>query len=63
MTARLMRDYKRMCEREGFALLSIDKGRKHCRLQFEAGFVIAPVSPSDVRNMMNVRGDVRRLHR
>lgn len=63
MTQRLMRDYKRMCMREGFALLGIEKGRKHCRLQFAAGFVTVPVSPSNNRNMMNVRGEVRRLHR
>lgn len=63
MERKQTRDYKRMCMREGFALLGIEKGRKHCRLQFAAGFVTAPVSPSDNRDMMNVRGEVRRLHR
>ena len=63
MATRLMRDYKRMCMQEGFELLGIEKGRKHCRLQFEAGFVTVPATPSDNRNMMHVRGQVRRLHR
>lgn len=63
MTIRQMREYKRMCAREGFALLGIARGGKHCRLQFEVGFVTAPTTPSDNRNMMNVRGEIRRLHR
>lgn len=57
------RIYKAMCEQEGVELLRIEKGRKHCRLVFEAGFVTAAVTPSDRRNMMNVRSAVRRLHR
>lgn len=52
-----------MCARDGFALLGIERGGKHCRLQFEVGFVTAPTTPSDIRNMMNVRGEIRRLHR
>ena len=57
------RDYKRMCQQEGFVLLGIDKDGKHCRLVFETGFVIAAKTPSDRRNLLNVRGAVRRLHR
>lgn len=63
MALRQMREYKRMCVREGFELLGIERGGKHYRLQFEVGFVTAPTTPSDIRNMMNVRSEVRRLHR
>lgn len=57
------RAYRKMCRTEGINLLGIETGGKHCRLVFEAGFVTAAVSPSDRRNMMNVRSAVRRLHR
>ncbi len=60
---RHFRDYKKMCLQEGFVLLGIDKGRKHCRLVFETGFVMAAATPSDHRNLLNVRSAVRRLHR
>lgn len=60
---RQFREYQRVCQREGVDLLRIEKGRKHCRLVFEAGFVTAAVTPSDRRNLVNVRGAVRRLHR
>lgn len=60
---RAFRDYQQMCLQEGFAPLGIEKGRKHCRLMFEAGFVIAAATPSDHRNLINVRSAVRRLHR
>lgn len=63
MAAKQMRDYRRMCVREGLDLLGIQRGGKHCRLHFEVGFVTAPVTPSDNRNMINVRGEIRRLHR
>ncbi|WP_370163080.1 hypothetical protein [Limimaricola soesokkakensis] len=56
------RSYEKMCRHEGFDLLGIEAGRKHCRLIFEAGFVTAAVSPSDHRNMLNVRSAIRRLH-
>lgn len=57
------RDYRKMCRQEGFDLLGITKGRKHCRLMFEVGFVIAASTPSDHRNLINVRSVVRRMHR
>ena len=59
----LFRDYRNMCRKEGFDLLHIEQGRKHCRLVFEAGFVTAAATPSDHRNLVNVRSAVRRLHR
>jgi hypothetical protein len=31
------RDYKRMCQEEGFVLLGIDKGGKHCRWYSKPG--------------------------
>lgn len=57
------RTYRKMCRTEGFDLLGIEAGGKHCRLVFEVGFVTAANSPSDHRNLMNVRSAVRRLHR
>jgi len=63
MTCKQIREYKQMCVREGFDLLGIARGGKHYRLQFEVGFITAPTTPSDIRNMMNVRGEIRRLHR
>ncbi|MBV7410860.1 hypothetical protein [Maritimibacter sp. DP1N21-5] len=59
---KIYRDYRALCATEGFALLSIETDRKHCRLRFEAGFVTAPSSPSDQRNMKHVRSAIRRLH-
>lgn len=55
-------DYRALCATEGFDLLGIDTDRKHCRLLFEAGFVVAPSSPSDQRNLKHVRSAIRRLH-
>jgi len=52
-----------MCLREGFDLLRIEADHKHCRLVFDAGFVVAATTPSDHRNIYNVRSAVRRLHR
>jgi len=63
MATKQVRDYRRMCMREGFDLLGIERSGKHCRLHFEVGFVTAPVTPSDNRNMINLRGEIRRLHR
>lgn len=57
------RAYRKMCRTEGFNLLEIETGSKHCRLVFETGFITAAVTPSDRRNMMHVRSAVRRLHR
>ena len=57
------REYRKMCRQEGVDLLYIEKGRKHCRLVFEAGFVTASVTPSNNRNLVNVRSAVRRMHR
>jgi hypothetical protein len=57
------KDYREMCQREGYDLLGIEKGRKHCRLLFKLGFVVAASTPSDNRNLLNVRSAVRRLHR
>jgi len=57
------RTYAKMCHREGFTLQEIKTGGRHCRLVFEAGFVIAANSPSDPRNMLHVRSAIRRIHR
>ncbi len=57
------RDYIALCLREGVKLLRIEDHKRHCRLVFEAGFVVAASTPSDRRNLLNVRSQVRRLHR
>lgn len=54
------RTYQMICRREGFELLRIETGGKHCRLVFETGFVTAAISPSDHRNMPHVRSAIRR---
>lgn len=58
-----VRDYHKMCRREGFELLRIEMGGKHCRLVFDAGVVTAACTPSDHRNLLNLRSTIRRLHR
>ena len=60
---RVAREYRRLCVSEGFNLLGIDVDRKHCRLRFELGDVFAAATPSDHRNLVNVRAAIRRLHR
>lgn len=60
---KVYRTYQKICHREGFDLLGIETGGKHCRLVFEAGFVTAAISPSDHRNMLHVRSAIRRIHR
>ena len=59
---RSIREYRKMCRSEGFDLLRVEMGGKHCRLVFEVGFVTAACTPSDHRNLTNVRGAIRRLH-
>jgi len=63
MKKRQLRDYLALCKREGVELVGIEKGGKHFRLLFEAGFITAPITPSNNRNLLNVRGEIRRLHR
>ncbi|SHF39312.1 hypothetical protein SAMN05444279_13519 [Ruegeria intermedia] len=60
---RTHREYIALCAAEGVTLLRIETHRKHCRLCFEAGFVTASASPSDRRNLKNLRSAIRRLHR
>ena len=57
------RNYRKMCRVEGFDLVEIATCGKHCRLVFDVGIVTAAITPSDRRNMLNVRSAVRRLHR
>jgi len=60
---RSIRAYRKICRSEGFDLLRVELGGKHCRLVFEAGIVTAACTPSDHRNLVNVRGEIRRIHR
>lgn len=60
---RMRREYQRLCLEEGVDLLGISMRGGHCRWQFAAGIVVAASTPSDWRNLMNVRSQIRRLHR
>ncbi len=60
---RSIREYRKLCRSEGFDLLRVEIGGKHCRLVFDAGIVTAACTPSDYRNLVNVRGEIRRIHR
>lgn len=56
-------EYRALCRAEGFELRALEIDRRHCRLCFDAGFVTAPSTPSDRRNLRHVRSDIRQLHR
>lgn len=56
-------EYRKICRSEGFDLLRVEMGGKHCRLVFDAETVTAACTPSDYPNLVNVRGAIRRLHR
>ncbi|WP_417524086.1 hypothetical protein [Marinovum sp.] len=60
---KIFRNYEALCRAEGFPLRTIEVSRRHCRLWFDAGFVIAAATPSDRRNIQNVKSAIRRLHR
>ncbi len=60
---KVFRDYEALCRVEGYSLRGIDVGRRHCRLQFDVGFIVAAMTPSDHRNMQNIKSAIRRLHR
>lgn len=60
---KICREYKALCNAEGYPLREIQMSGRHCRLYFDAGFIVAAMTPSDHRNMQNVRSAVRRLHR
>jgi hypothetical protein len=60
---KIIRDYEALCRAEGFPLIAIDVSRRHCWLRFDAGFIVAAATPSDHRNMQNVKSAIRRLHR
>ncbi len=51
-----------MCAAEGFDLLIIEKRGRHVALRFSAGMDIAPCTPSDHRNRLNLRATIRRMH-
>lgn len=60
---KVIRDYEALCLAEGYALQAIEISGRHCRLRFDAGFVVAAMTPSDHRNIQNVRSAIRRIHR
>lgn len=59
---KIIRDYKKLCDVEGFDLLDIASRRGHYALEFERGTIHCAGTPSDRRNMLNVRASIRRLH-
>ncbi len=60
---KVLRDYEALCHAEGYSLREIEVVRRHCRLRFDAGFIVASMTPSDHRNTQNVKCAIRRLHR
>jgi len=60
---KVFRDYEALCRAEGYPLRAIEVSRRHCRLRFDVGFIVAAMTPSDHRNIQNVRSAIRRLHR
>ena len=63
MGLKVQREYRRLCAVEGYDLQSIEKRGRHLALHFKIGMVIAPCTPSDHRNRMNLRATIRRLHK
>ena len=59
---KIVRDYQRLCTTEGFDLCGIAVRGGHYALQFERGTIFCPSTPSDRRNMRNLRASIRRLH-
>jgi hypothetical protein len=59
---KIVRDYQRLCATEGFDLRGIAVRGGHYALQFERGTIFCPSTPSDHRNMRNLRASIRRLH-
>lgn len=59
---KIVRDYKKLCATEGFELLDVATRGGHYALQFERGTIFCPSTPSDRRNMRNLRASMRRLH-
>ncbi|WP_210528510.1 hypothetical protein [Rubellimicrobium arenae] len=60
---KVFREYEALCRAEGYPLLAIEVSGRHCRLRFDAGFIVAAMTPSDHRNIQNIRSAIRRLHR
>ncbi|SDW06281.1 hypothetical protein [Roseicitreum antarcticum] len=59
---RIIRDYQKLCAAESFDLLDMAPRGGHYALQFERGTIFCPSTPSDRRNMRNLRASIRRLH-
>lgn len=60
---KVIRDYEALCKAEGYLLQAVEVSGRHCRLRFDAGFVVAAMTPSDHRNIQNIKCAIRRLHR
>ncbi|CUX81410.1 MAG: hypothetical protein HLUCCA05_12765 [Roseibaca calidilacus] len=56
------REYVKLCQAEGFDLIGIERSHRHLKLRFEVGTVLCAGTPSDCRNRLNVRAQIRRLH-
>lgn len=59
---RIVRDYRKLCAVEGVDLIGIAIRNGHYALRFERGTIHCAGTPSDRRNMLNVRASIRRLH-
>jgi hypothetical protein len=59
---KIVRKYRKLCVAEGVELLGIAPRKGHYALQFERGTIFGAGTPSDYRNMRNIRASIRRLH-
>ena len=57
---KIEREYRDLCGTEGVEFIGMHRTRKHYRLVFHEGSVVVAGTPSDRRNLHNVRAAIRR---
>lgn len=66
-SSKSIREIRKMVEREGLTLVSIDRSRRHPQVVVEKngkrGIFVVCGTPSDKRSMLNIRADMRRFAR
>ena len=60
---KLEREYRHLFESEGFDVLSVRVKNGHYAFVTPEGTIFCAGSPSDQRNLMNVRAHLRRVRR
>lgn len=63
LMTKIARTIKKLCKNERVDLLDISKNRKHLILHFDNGIIVAARTPSDCKWWLNLRAEIRRLHR